>query len=245
MSIVVGENYSHAPSSFRVHQVNSFAEFVEEIGADEDLLEVMSCPPALSYTDSCEIAPRWADEMADDDRNAEALLHNPKALNIASPCATAGLDATEQHRHAIVSCHNQVLTSIRTNLCDEHLSWNCLAQRQDAIRFAKQALSYLSSANVLENVPHAISIIHVIDALLTSFPNCPPGYGIACSFVACSTAIWDVNYAHLAAYAEQQLWEKACERQLALPTLMPHLAGLSACAICMQTFMTKPIVLFD
>ena len=118
-------------------------------------------------------------------------------------------------------------------------------QRQQAVKFAKQSSRCLSMAQCLDNIPNAIAIIHDIDSLLAPFPICPAGYGMACSVVACSIDIRNINYGHSAGLAANRLWHEACQIERALPTLAFLMPTISAAIVCTRSTMRDPILFFD
>ena len=120
-----------------------------------------------------------------------------------------------------------------------------MAQRQTAVKFVKCGLHSLKDGHSLDNCPCFFQIVYVIDMLLASFPRCPPGYGMACALTACSAAIRDVNFAHFAIRAEQQLCKMARQLEPALLTLTCYLPSISSSAATTRVPMADLVVFFD
>ena len=104
--------------------------------------------------------------------------------------------------------------------------------------------AYLEGRSLSWHLSVFFQIVYIIDTLLALFPRCAPGCGVACTAAACSTAIRNVNFMHLALRAEHQLCNMAWQLEPALPTLTCCLPYISGSLAYTRVSMSDPDVFF-
>ena len=127
---------------------NAFANLSKYVRFDDELHEVRSCPASLHYHEARDVAPCWSDDPCHDDGNA--AVPEEEDRKATSTQSTGREKALSQ-------------SSV------EDVNWNCVAQRQTAVKCVKYGLHVLKEGRLLDNYPHFFQIVCIIDVLLPFF----------------------------------------------------------------------------